>query len=118
MTLHRARFAPHRWLMLAILALGLVVQPILGSVSELHELTHDVAGTHGGDKTLTAGEDDTAGTLHVMHHFAHCCGHAVPTAAAPLALSRIGHSEPTKLTDSRLVPSGRWHAPFRPPIAA
>ena len=50
MTLHRARFAPHRWLMLAILALGLVVQPILGSVSELHELSHDVAGTHGSEE--------------------------------------------------------------------
>ncbi|CAI8799799.1 MULTISPECIES: hypothetical protein [Gammaproteobacteria] len=118
MTLHRARFAPHRWLMLAILALGLVVQPILGSVSELHELTHDVAGTHGSEETLTAGEDDTAGALHVVHHFAHCCGHAVPTAAAPVVFSQISHIEPTSLTASRRVPSGRWLAPFRPPIAA
>lgn len=108
-----------RWLMLAALALSVILQPVLGSVSELHELSHDAASAHGASEVEMPGEEgDAAGTLHVMHHFAHCCGHVVPTSAAPLVLPQISHSEPTTLTDSRVVPSGRWLAPFRPPIAA
>lgn len=118
MTWHRAQFALHRWLMLAILALGLAVQPVLSSVSELHELTHDAAGTHGSDEILTAGEEGTAGTLHVMHHFAHCCAQVMPPSTTPLVLPQISHSESMNLADSRLLPSRRWLAPFRPPIAA
>jgi hypothetical protein len=118
MTLRRAGFAFHRGLMLAVLALGVLVQPVLGSVSELHALTHDAAGTHGSDATLTAGEDGSAGTLHVVHHFAHCCGHAMPMATAPMVLPRICHTESAHLTDWRFVPSGRGLAPFRPPITA
>lgn len=107
-----------RWLMLAALVLSVILQPVLGSVSELHELTHGVASAHDNSKTGAPDEGKAAGALHVMHHFAHCCGHVVPTSAAPLALPRISHSDVTDLTDSRQVPSGRWPAPFRPPIAA
>ena len=96
-----------------------VLQPVLGSVSELHELSHGAASVHDISETGAPDEEgNAAGTLHVMHHLAHCCGHVVPTPAAPLVLPRISHSEPTNLTDSRLVPSGRWLAPFRPPISA
>src|SRR5690606_41601117 len=107
------------WLLQAALALRVVLQQVLVSVGELHELSHGAAGGHDISETGAPDEEgNAAGTLHVMHHLAHCCGHVVPTPAAPLVLPRISHSEPTNLTDSRLVPSGRWLAPFRPPISA
>lgn len=119
MTSRRPPLSLCRWLMLAALALSVVLQPVLSSVSELHELSHGAASVHDISETGAPDEEgNAAGTLHVMHHLAHCCGHVVPTPAAPLVLPRISHSEPTNLTDSRLVPSGRWLAPFRPPISA
>lgn len=108
----------HRWLMLAVLALSVILQPVLASVSELHELTHDMASAHGVVDTETPEEGEGAETLHVMHHLAHCCGHVVASSTAPLVLADVGRSEPVTLTGLPVVPSGRWLAPFRPPIAA
>jgi len=47
MTSRHSRQSLYRWLMLAALALSVILQPVLASVSELHELTHAAAGAHG-----------------------------------------------------------------------
>lgn len=119
MTFRRPTPSLNRWLMLAVLALGVILQPVLASASELHEFTHDAASQHGAVETEAPEEEgDSAGTLHVMHHFAHCCGHVLASSTTPLVLAEISHSEPVKLADSQFVPSGLRLAPFRPPIAA
>lgn len=119
MTSRRSMPSLYRWLMLVALALSVILQPVLASISELHELTHDAASVHGSVESEAAGEEDgTAGALHVMHHFAHCCGHVVASSTAPLVQAEVGHSEPVNLSGSRFVPIGRKLAPFRPPIAA
>ena len=46
MTSRRPPLSICRWLMLAALALSVVLQPVLGSVSELHELSHGAASVH------------------------------------------------------------------------
>ncbi|WP_460822888.1 hypothetical protein [Lysobacter olei] len=119
MTLRRSMPSLYRWLMLAALALSVILQPVLASISELHELTHDSASVHGSvDSEAPGEENDTAGTLHVMHHFAHCCGHVVASSMAPLVQTEVSQSEPLNLTDSQFLPIRRRLAPFRPPIAA
>ena len=107
-----------RWLMLAGLVLGLVLQPVLASIGELHELTHDVASRHDAlDMDVPEGDSSDASALHQILHFAHCCGHVVMAPSAPTAVAEIGHDEPRDSADPPPVPSGRWLAPFRPPIA-
>ena len=108
----------YRWLMLVGLALSLILQPTLASFGELHELAHDVASAHGTVETSTSErEGGTAGTLHQIHHLAHCCGHVVIAALTPLALIDSSRNEPMRQAGSQFVLDGRWLAPFRPPIA-
>lgn len=115
----RPTLSVHRWLMLVGLALSFVLQPMLASVGELHELAHDVVSAHGTVGTdASEPEGDDAGTLHQIHHLAHCCGNMVMAAVAPFALAAIDRDEPTNQADSQFVPDGQWLAPFRPPITA
>lgn len=110
-----------RWLMLAVLALGLAWQPVLAAVSEIHALQHDASSVHdaNGERVASSEQDDTATVaLHQLHHFAHCCGHAIPMPLASLMTTFRTHDEPTRLADSPFVPSDDLRAPFRPPIAA
>ena len=119
MTSRRSMLSLYRWVMLAGLASCVILQPVLASISELHELTHDAESVHGSVESEAPGEeDDASGTLHVMHHFAHCCGHVVASSMDPLVQTEVSHSEPVNLTDSQFLPIGRRLAPFRPPIAA
>src|SRR3546814_12447706 len=72
-----------RVLALALFALGLVLQPVMAAVGEMHELAHDPSGTHSHDlhvdelnaELAAAGEQNQGGakTLHVLLHFSHCC---------------------------------------------
>ena len=115
----RPTLSVYRWLMLVGLALSLVLQPMLASVGELHELAHDVASAHGTvGADVSEREGDDAGTLHQIHHLAHCCGHVVMVAVVSFALTTSSRNEPTNQADSQFVPDGQWLAPFRPPITA
>src|SRR3546814_2225034 len=58
-----------RVLALALFALGLVLQPVMAAVGEMHELAHDPSGTHSHDlhvdeldaELAAAGEQNQGG---------------------------------------------------------
>lgn len=122
---------PLRVAVLVLLALGVIFQPVLASLGELHELAHDPTGTHAvanADHSdhasdVSAASDPSAlepmGTLHLLMHHAHCCSHA------PLALPQMARITPIApggsgppLADSQRLPKAPSLAPFRPPILA
>lgn len=126
------RFRPRRWLpllrvlVLASLALGLVLQPVLVAAGELHELAHDPSGmhTHGQHaanvtaELAEAGEqnEDGAQTLHVVLDFAHCCG----TTAALLPTLKLLPVTPVAarmgIPEAPIPLQARLTSPFKPPI--
>lgn len=113
---------------LLVFAFGLVAQPVLGSLGEMHELAEhaDSAGgsidhnlPHGHASATQADEHDTGGPMHQLLHYAHCCGHSAGLASTDLPLPSF-HWVTTHPSDPQpysVVPS---HAatPFRPPISA
>ena len=127
------RFCPHRWLpllgvlVLGLFALGLVLQSVLATAGAMHyELAHDSTGMHAHDlhaedvdaELVAAGEQDEDGakTLHVLLHFAHCCGGA---AAVPPILNTIPAAALTGFLTIAITPiplQARLTSPFRPPI--
>lgn len=110
------------------LLLALVVQPLLGAVGELHELTHVTgpAGHHAehgalADELANANESENgdAATLHVIHHLVHCCGQtAAMTPMAPLLPTRPRLSTSRFAFRSQPVAMAHLTGVFRPPIAA
>jgi hypothetical protein len=126
---HRHRRLPLlHVLVLGLLALGLVLQPVIAAVGEIHELGHDPSGMHSHDPhadhlhavpTAAGGNDpDGSETLHALLDFAHCCGAAamvVPVLDGPsvLVASR-------QLASARVFPppAVRLPSPFKPPIYA
>ncbi len=114
---HNQPYLMQRWLMIAGLALGLVLQPVLASVGELHELTHSMTSAHDTPNTvLPAGEEGSGATLHQIHHLIHCCGHAVMSPSGALVMPALRHHDTTNQVSLMPVSRGRWVAPFRPPI--
>jgi len=129
------RHLRHRWSqilrtsVLLVLALGLMVQPVLGALGEVHEFTAHTDSAHGHtdhnlphEHAVAAQADDerdVGGPMHQLLHYAHCCGHSAGLASAELPLPSF-HWVATPPGDSQassVVPS---HAttPFRPPISA
>lgn len=117
------------WLMLVGLVLGQVFQPVLASMGELHELSHGLSEAHlhadephdiGAELTAQAEtEDRAAGALHVVHHFAHCCGQtAAVTMPALAVVTCFGAAAPPAISLTQRLASGPALAPFRPPIGA
>ena len=117
-----------RVLALGLFALGLVLQPVMAAAGEMHELAHDPTGTHAPgqhaddlDTELDAGDEqdeDGARTLHVLLHFAHCCG-------ATAAMAQVLEPVPSVPADASLAtamtpmpPQPRLTSPFKPPIFA
>ncbi|WP_147652663.1 hypothetical protein [Vulcaniibacterium gelatinicum] len=116
-----------RTLLLLAFALSLALQPVFGAMGELHESTAhaasaglhaDFAAPHDGEQ---AGDSDSGSdndALHLLLHYAHCCGHAVglvrafepPSMALPAAVQMP--------LVSLLAPAFSANVPFRPPIAA
>ncbi len=112
-----------RWLMLVPLLLGIVVLPVLGSVGEIHELSHGLAdhGSHAVDgdelSEAPAAEEGTAAkVLHLVHHLAHCCGQsAVAVPMLRLVLLSPQADLPQSALYERPV-TAPLAVPFRPPI--
>ena len=119
-----------RTIALAVLALSLILRPLAASLGELHEFAHHPISQHQDIDDLPAkasiakaaqmaSEGDGAQPLHVLLHFAHCCGQ---TAATPVnyvfgAVDSPPATQPAwRLEISHA--SARWTPPFRPPIAA
>lgn len=107
--------------MLVSLVLAVVLQPVMASMAELHELGHGAEHAHvdGGDLSTSEAADEDGGTpdpLHAVHHIAHCCGQtAVPSSTAQLRLMLLPAMKPAF---TLAVPHARSHPhlPFRPPI--
>lgn len=116
----------HTGLML-VLALCLAVQPLLAAVGEVHETTsHATAGLHDDHavphRTVQAGDadrDSDDGTLHLLLHYAHCCGHNVGLiAAGPAALNIAPAGKQALPPVTTHLVSSRPNTLFRPPIRA
>lgn len=112
--------------LLGLLALCMALQPVLAAAGELHEaFAHaDQAAFHlegsddHGDASGDPG-DEPADALHVLLHFAHCCGHPAglnpPEAGAHW--SPVHEPRPlTAVVAPTLAP--QLGSPFRPPIQA
>lgn len=61
--------------------LAFVVQPALAAIGEIHELSHGSTTEHAefdeaGAATPSPEDQGGGEALHVLSHFAHCCGHA------------------------------------------
>jgi hypothetical protein len=130
---HRRPISLLRLCLLALLSLGLALQPLLAAVGELHELAHDPTGTHavldGGDvakdgaakndPAKDAGDKSDPSSLHLLLEYAHCCGQmplsAWPAVASTTVFPVIG--DPPQ-AEPQLPLQARAFIPFRPPIVA
>lgn len=125
--IHRLRFA-QRLIALLLFAAGAVLQPALASMGALHELAEHAADVHAHASAhhATAGQKPTidrdAGVpdpLHLLLHYAHCCG---PSGALFAVISSVPQShvrsESPRMGESTTVRRAYLRGPFRPPITA
>lgn len=136
MSRRRATAMLLRLAVLALLALGLCLQPVLATLGEAHELAAHAAqaATHAhvhADTHADAHAEDVAppadagrapepeSPSHLLMHLAHCCGQSasvlpplLPKLAAPAGL-RV-HADAVQV----LALSKRPNRLKRPPIAA
>ena len=125
--LARRRRSLLHWLVSTCLVLAMIVQPVLASIGEMHELAHGLAETHvSGDdhddvraELAAQGEagDREATTLHLVHHMAHCCGQtAAPAVSFDPAVLPVAEG-PLAICAALERPADEPRlAPFRPPI--
>lgn len=106
-----------RWLLLAHLAMGLVVQPILRQVGDLHDQTHRAAAARGPVVAEQPTERGIAAALHRLHQLALCYGPAAPAPQAVLSVTGIGRHWLAMAPETRTYAHEHRVAPFRPPIA-
>ncbi|MEO6226364.1 MAG: DUF2946 family protein [Thermomonas sp.] len=113
-----------RTLVLALFVLGVVVQPVAASVSEIHELSHDPVEfqTLAEHLDLPASDADEGGgsePLHALHHFAHCCGQFTAIITAVFELPLPPATDRLLVVGKSQMPIyTRALAPYRPPITA
>lgn len=115
--------------LLVLLAVGVIGQPLVDSVAELHEsVLHADAGeaythhhdhlAHHDESTGNDGGKDSGSALHLLLH-QPCGGHCVFIAMAhvqPMLSEAMHAAIPDEFT--RRIPPTDYTAPFRPPIAA
>ena len=106
-----------RWLLLSQLAVGLLVQSVLGLASELHVHIHPTIAAHGPAVVAPAPERGIGAALHRLHQLALCCSQAAQPPEILLSVADIGRYLPVMHANTRLYPHEHPVAPFRPPIA-
>lgn len=116
------------------LAVGVLLQPVLGAWGEVHDTAahssstaqtlHDANAVahddhHGGVSSHDSPFEEDSGALHLLLHFAHCCGQSVALAVDGLI------APSARINTARLLPpvyvrrlGAHLTSPFRPPIAA
>ncbi len=106
-----------RWLLLAQLAMGLLVQPVLGLASELHVHIHPTIAAHGPAVVAPAPERGIGAALHRLHQLALCCSQAAQPPEILLSVADIGRHLSVMHVNTVPYPHAHPVAPFRPPIA-
>ena len=106
-----------RWLLLSQLAVGLLVQPVLGMASELHVHAHRAAAAHGPGAAAPAPERGIGAALHRLHQLALCCSQAAQPPEILLSVADIGRHLSVMHVNTVPYPHEQPVAPFRPPIA-
>lgn len=131
MSIIRRQFSKNRFpqiLLLALLAFGILIKPVLFSMGEMHELQHDpkaaishvdLDASHDGN-AQDSGQDDrtNASALHTLTHFAHHCEQPTCTeagcfASLDAALGRVHIPTPGESHRKSAIPATL----FRPPIS-
>lgn len=116
-----------RMVFMAMLLLGLCLQPVLAAVGEAHEAAAHAsrAASHvhvdidveaAGSDGDAAGADDS--TLHDLMHFAHCCGQVstvLPSGLQKLAAQPLQRTSGGDLDSLPLSKRPSQHD--RPPIS-
>lgn len=111
-----------RTLVLTLFVLGMVLQPVVVSMSEIHAFSHDPSGHQALAEHLRipasgSDQDDGSGTSRVLHHFAHCCAQSAAMVPAAFVMSvPLVTSGALALGDTQTRTDTRTRAPFRPPI--
>ncbi|MGH8031631.1 MAG: hypothetical protein ACREO8_04515 [Luteimonas sp.] len=113
---------------LLLFAAGALLQPALASMGALHELAEHAANLHAdASEHVTSADrqpatDDAAGVpdpLHVLLHYAHCCG---PSGALFAVMPSVAQShactDAPRIGESATVRRAYLRGPFRPPISA
>lgn len=121
-----------RMIVLALLVLGMVLQPVLAAVGEYHDIEHNRPGTHAhalhasevpGDLDQQRGTatdvppSDDAPALHVLLHFAHCCGATAAVLSGGQVLDTVTESETVVAIEPQAPRQAPLPAPFKPPIS-
>lgn len=129
MSRRRATAVFLRLAVLALLALGLCLQPVLAAMGEVHEVAAHAAqaATHAhvhadldvDPRTSDAQTPERESSLHLLLHFAHCCGQSasVLPALLPKLTATAGlllHADAAPV----LALSKRPNRLQRPPITA
>lgn len=117
-----------RVLVLGLFALGLVLQPVLAAAGEMHEFAHDPSGQHAhvphaDDLVTDSGTTDEqdngpSKTLHVLLHFAHCCGAAAALLPMPKPITLAPMHSQLAIVKAAIRPPANLPSPFKPPILA
>lgn len=106
-----------RWLLLAHLAVGLVTQPVLAVVGELHAQTHLAAADHDPAVASPASERGVDAALHRLQQLVLCCSQAAPAPEIVLAIAHIGRHWPSATAHADRYRHEHLLAPFRPLVA-
>lgn len=119
---HRHRTLPTLAL-LALVALGLMLQPLASAMGELHgAVVHDewISTSNAGHVSVphddTHIDHDDAGLTHALLHMAHCCGHSqglptTVTATLPIRAEYLAFALPDTAFSPPCSP-----VDLRPPI--
>ena len=110
--------------LLALFALGLVMQPLASALGELHGALAHGEGISSPANHIDDGHDnadadhDDGDMAHALLHVAHCCGHAqaMPSSESA-ALSAPFSQTPLPMPDAAPA-SPLLRAELRPPIRA
>ncbi len=110
-----------RLLALCVLLFGVVAQPAMAAVGDVHELSHGLA-LHAHADAHAFGDDggepgENADLQHALMHAGHCCGHLV---AIPMTLdwAPVALPDHAPVSFSVAVASRRVDNPLRPPIVS
>lgn len=111
-----------RLLALGVLLLGVIAQPVMAAVGDVHEIGHGAslhahADRHADNESDDGGGEDGPGLLHALMHAGHCCGHATAMPVSLPAWPALALPEPAPRFLPLLHARPGGDRLLRPPIA-